>query len=167
MFGMKGGAANGNEEKLVRDDESMSQSSDKRDPDATVEKEKAVEEQGPNSIDLFIIMKRSLSCHKICWCRWTCCGIIGKTFTTDPAVILCFTFRHIHMSLNVLLNPFPSHNSNHIVLNLAPGGSYGEDHEADQVLQLLDDVHRGERGPEAEGHRRGREGARDEGEDGG
>ena len=52
MFGMKGGGANGNEEKLVRDDESMSQSSDKRDPDAAVEKEKAVEEQGPNSIDI-------------------------------------------------------------------------------------------------------------------
>ena len=58
MFGMKGAGTNINEEKLVRDDESMSQSSDKRDPDAAaVEKEKAVEEQGPNSKDLYIANK--------------------------------------------------------------------------------------------------------------
>ena len=46
MFGMRGVGANVNEEKLVRDDESMSQSSDtKRDPYATIEKDKVVEEQ--------------------------------------------------------------------------------------------------------------------------
>ena len=55
MFGRRGGGggANGNEEKLVRDDESMSQTSDKRDPyaAATVEKDKAVEEQGRDAIE--------------------------------------------------------------------------------------------------------------------
>ena len=55
MFGRRGGGggANGNEEKLVRDDESMSQTSDKRDPyaAAAVEKDKAVEEQGRDSIE--------------------------------------------------------------------------------------------------------------------